>query len=121
MSPLRRAEKCGTITPVPGQGTATVDHTTYRRVAAVRERATESCRPRSGFHMPASIPAIRHADRHTQALLNRMRLPPERFGEIFSALTKAFDAGADSSLDKATSGPRAPLGYPDVAPTQKGA
>ena len=92
---------------------APVDHTTYRRVAAVRERATRVVSgPAPVFPMPSSIPAIRYADRHTAALLERLGLEPRRFNAVFSALTEAFDAGADSSLDKATSGPRAPLGYP---------
>lgn len=62
--------------------------------------------------MPASVPAIRYADRHTTALLARLRLDPRRFDAVFTALGQAFDAGADSGLDKATAGPRAPLGYP---------
>ena len=100
---------------------APVDHTTYRRVAAVRERATRVVSgPAPVFPMPSSIPAIRYADRHTTALLARLRLDARRFDVVFAALAAAFDAGAGPTVNPAPDGPRTPLDGPAVASPREG-
>lgn len=104
---------------------APVDHTTYRRVAAVRERATRVVSgPAPVFPMPSSIPAIRYADRHTAALLERLGLEPRRFNAVFSALTEAFDSGVASVPDGIDRtkwfSPPLGLGDPDAPRTGRG-
>jgi len=70
--------------------------------------------------MPTSIPAIRYADRHTTALLARLRLDARRFDVVFAALAAAFDAGAAPTVSPAPDGPRAPLDGPAVASPRGG-
>lgn len=113
---LRGAEKCGTIHPVSGQETSAADSLPAGRVAAVRERATRvATGPAPVLPMPASIPAIRYADRRTTALLAKLRLDARRFDVIFTALATAFDAGAAPTASEGPSDPRAPLDGPAAA------
>ncbi len=64
--------------------------------------------------MPTSIPAIRYADRHTTALLAKLRLDARRFDVVFAALAQAFDAGAAPTASEAPGAPRTPLDGPAV-------